>query len=55
MLNFLCFFVLFIAVEIDKKLTLHHMGRIFIIWLTKIKFTSSPKGNDRSPESNVPM
>ena len=31
MLNFLCFFVLFNAVKTDTKLTLHHMGTIFII------------------------
>ena len=31
MLNFLCFFVLFNAVKTDTKLTLHHMGKIFII------------------------
>ena len=30
MLNFLCFFVLFIAVKINSKLTLHHMGKTFI-------------------------
>ena len=29
MLNFLCFFVLFIAVKMDSKLTLHHIGNIF--------------------------
>ena len=31
MLNILCFFVLFNAVKIDKKITLHHMGFFFII------------------------
>ena len=38
MLNFLCFFVLFNAVKTDSKLTLHHLGKIFIIQLTDIKF-----------------
>ena len=28
----------FNAVKTDTKLTLHHMGKIFIIYLTKIKF-----------------
>ena len=37
MLNFLCFFILFNAVKTDPKLALHHMGKIFIIELTKIK------------------
>ena len=31
MLNFLCFFVLFIAVKTESKLNLHHMGIFFII------------------------
>ena len=31
MLNFLCFFELFNAVKTDTKLTLNHMGNIFII------------------------
>ena len=31
MLNFLCFLVLFNAVKTDTKLTLHHMGKNFII------------------------
>ena len=30
-LNCLCFFLLFNAVKTDTKLTLHHMGTIFII------------------------
>ena len=38
MLNFRCFFVLFNAMKTDIELTLHHMGKIFIIYLTKIKF-----------------
>ena len=38
MLNYLCFFVLFNAVKTDTKLTLHHMRKMFIISLTKIKF-----------------
>ena len=38
MLNFLCFFVLFNAMKTDTKLTLHHTGKIFIIYLVKIKF-----------------
>ena len=42
MLNFLCFFVLFIAVKTDTKLTLHHMRNIFITELTNIKFTRGP-------------
>ena len=38
MLNFLSFFVLCNAVKTDTKLALHHMGKIFIIELIKIKF-----------------
>ena len=38
MLNFLSIFVLFNAVKTDKKLTLHHMGKNFMVKLTKIKF-----------------
>ena len=38
MLHFLCFFVLFIAVKTDSKVTLHHMEKIFVIQLTEIKF-----------------
>ena len=34
------FFVLFSAVKIYTKLTLHHMWNIFIIQLTKIEFKS---------------
>ena len=30
MLNFICFFVLFIAVKKDSKLTFHHMGKILL-------------------------
>ena len=33
MLNFLCFFVLCIAVKTDSKLTLHHMGIYLFIYL----------------------
>ena len=38
MLIFLCFFVLSIAAKTDSKLTLHHMGKNFIIYLNQIKF-----------------
>ena len=34
----LLFFVLFNAVKTDIKLTLHHMGKFFIIQFTMIKF-----------------
>ena len=37
MLIFLCFFVLFNAVKKDTKLTLHHIGKIFIIYQDKIQ------------------
>ena len=37
MLIFLCFIILFNAVKTDTKLTLHHMGKILIILLIKIK------------------
>ena len=37
MLNFLYFFVLFNAVKTDTKLTLHHMGKIFISYQDEIE------------------
>ena len=33
MLNFLCYFVLFIAVKIELKLTLYHMGNFLLFIL----------------------
>ena len=34
---FICFFVLFIAVEIDSKLTFHHMGKVLLFNLLSLK------------------
>ena len=38
MLIFFGFFVLFNSVKTDTKLTLHHMGKILLLKLIKIKF-----------------